>query len=173
MTPIGTHLDTAQRSDLFKWFHLERVGQARDQNGLDRVDFRPTGASFRPLVQLSTWLNAESRIVQLRLALARDFVNDPRQGAFARDIAKSFLRATSPRGEPPEFSDLVHEIEFGPAGKAAPVIMAASRALPPLPQTPSPGYRVYLGEAASHAIAWPGGLVEIEDAGEELLLAVR
>jgi hypothetical protein len=173
MTLIGTDLDTAQRGDLFTWFHLERVGQARDQNGRERVDFRPTGEGFRPLVQLSTWLDPESRIVQLRLALARHFVDDPRQGVFARDIAKSLLRATARRGEPPELRDLAHEIEFGHAGHATPVILAASRAPPPLPQAPSPGYRVYLGGAGSHAIAWPGGLVEIEDLGGELVLAVR
>src|SRR5262245_44757395 len=117
---IGASLDNAKRHDLFRWFHLEQEGDPRKEGRLQIVAFRPSGVAFHDLVLVSLWIEENGAIQRLRLTLARRFVNDPRQGMFARDIAKSVLRATFRSNDPPELRDLVNEIEFGRAGNSAP-----------------------------------------------------
>jgi hypothetical protein len=53
--------------------------------------FRPSGAAFHDLVALEALTGADEALRELRLLLARSFIDDPRNGAFALDITKSFL----------------------------------------------------------------------------------
>jgi hypothetical protein len=161
---IGQDIDQAQRHDFFRWFHLGVAGGEQDGGGRTRVDFRPTGNSFHGLVVVSTWLGANEQVQCLRMTLERRFIDDPRQGMFARDIAKSLLRVASPQDAPSELGDLINEIEFDWAGVSVPIISAVGRPRPTLPQPPTRGYLVYLGQSPGHEVTWISGSVRLENA---------
>lgn len=161
---IGQDIDQAQRHDFFGWFHLGVAGREQDGGGGTRVDFRPSGNSFHDLVVVSTWLSSNDQVQYLRMTLERRFIDDARQGMFARDIAKSLLRVATPRDGPAELADLINEIEFDRAGVSVPVISAGGRPRPTLPQPPTRGYLVYLGQSAGHEVTWINGSVHLENA---------
>ena len=69
--------------------------------------FKPSGEKFHPLVTVKVTTDGAGRILALEMALARSFIDSPRDGIYARDIAKSFLQAGLPAsrdGKPPTLS---------------------------------------------------------------------
>lgn len=97
----------AAASGFFAWFHLEPAELPNR--------FRPTGEAFHDLVALDVRTNGpDERITSMALRLERRFIDDPRDGVFARDIMKSFLRAALPPdvlAAIPSLSDTVASIE--------------------------------------------------------------
>ena len=160
---IGQTIERAQNHALVLWFHLRAVGPKSSEGAQARIDFRPSGSSFRDLVLLSAWLDADERILRIAMSLERSFIDDPRQGMFARDIAKSLVRTEMREGDPPEIGHLADEIEFDRTGVAVPVIVAHQRAHPTLPQPPTRGYLTYLGQFPAHEIARASGRVHLEN----------
>lgn len=118
---FGSNLDSLRTSEFFQWFSLEP-----DTAGDGTAHFfRPAGPAFHDLVQLQVLTGGSDDIRELRLHLARSFVDDPRNGAFALDITKSFLHAAL--GATP----LVEALENGLARKAD--IFMADAGLPERP----------------------------------------
>ena len=90
---IGAELKAALDQEFFRWFHLERyeppqaLADERTWHG-----FRPSGEKFQAVVTVNLETDAADRIIDTKLCLDRAFVEHPKDGAFARDIAAGFLR---------------------------------------------------------------------------------
>ena len=104
----------------------------------------PSGAAFRDLVNLHLTGNATHQLQEAKLCMDRVFVADRKNGAFARDITRSFLNWALPASDRAKIAGLIEEIG-NMAASGAPVIRHASVPDPVLPAQPSAGYRVFLG----------------------------
>lgn len=83
---FGNSLAALEGSHFFHWFSLEATGVS----GATRT-YRPAGAAFHDLVKLDVILSSGS-VREMRLSVARSFIDDARNGAFALDLTKSFLQ---------------------------------------------------------------------------------
>jgi hypothetical protein len=145
------NLQTEQGSDFFTFFNLEPVGAPISAAGSQTWhSFRPSGAAFRKLVELDVLTAADGTIVAAYLGLDRSFIDDPGNGIFARDIAKSFLTWTV-RKPSPEIGNLIANLA-NPAASGTVVIMSGPAPAPPPPDTTG-GYAVYLGHGQRAAFA--------------------
>lgn len=157
-------------SDFFTWFHLEETGPAREEGERKILEFKPSGEAFRDLVSINVVTNGEGRIQEMHLALARSFIDDATNGIFARDIAKSLLRAAVPRENQPDIEDLTNEIEFlFSSGRA---VITAQQDLPKLPDQPSVGYQVFLGREKLYEQVFSRCVVRLENASDILKLSL-
>ena len=86
-TFIGMTVEQALKTDFFTFFHLEKSGE---RGG--KIEFKPSGERFHDLVTVSVGLGDKSHIGSMELIMKRSFVDDKSNGAYARDIAGSFLR---------------------------------------------------------------------------------
>src|SRR5260370_1361246 len=143
---LGEKLEQARKTEFFRWFHLEETGR---QAGASVVQFKPSGEKFRSLVTVNLSVDSGQRLVGAELILSRSFVDSGRDGMFARDIAKSFLRVVTTAEDRKAIASLVAEIEQPPASLSTPLIVR-NRPAPSLPVAPSPGYRTFLGEQKSY-----------------------
>lgn len=152
---LGSSFGDAIASPFFSWFHFEPAEVPRR--------FRPSGAAFHALVALDVETTGEPRlgagaprpegaeqVAGVTLRVLRRFIDDPRNGVFARDVTKSFLRAAlSPEmlTAIPAMSDTVAAIED--LSQSVPVIVR-TRSPWHAPDTTvsTPGYDVYLGRQA-------------------------
>jgi hypothetical protein len=132
---IGADLAAVrQGSDFFTFFHLEPTGPASPERV---TEFRPSGEDFRQLARLTVTVDAGGKITAMTLTLKRSFIDDPTNGVFARDIAKSFLRDAPPAADEKGVSDLADDIEhaggpfatanYAPKTEAYGVYMGATR----------------------------------------------
>jgi hypothetical protein len=85
---LGLSLADAQTTDFFVFFHLNETSRERDVAKRVVVNFKPESSAFRKVVTVRTTLDAQGRIVQIELLLARSFV---RERVYSGDIAKSVL----------------------------------------------------------------------------------
>ena len=137
---VGMRLDEAARTGFFQWFHLEPV----ERPDLHTTSFKPSGPSFRELATVTARTDDANRIVAIELALARSFIEDPQQGMFAADIAKSFLDAALAAPERAHMQHLIDTIAHG--GTYARPILAAGPRGPGLQiERLSAPYQVWLG----------------------------
>jgi hypothetical protein len=105
---IGADLTAVrQSSDFFNFFHLAPTGPA---NAPGVIDFRPSGSEFTSLVDVGVTVDGADRITAMSLTLARSFIDDPANGVFARDIAKSFLQAAPPPADAQQVGLLATDI---------------------------------------------------------------
>ena len=89
---IGSRLDAAQKTDLFTFFNLTEDGRAPDGAHV-RATFKTSAKSpFRPLMRVELQLTGNDAVSAAQVALSREFINS-KNGVFARDLAKSFLKA--------------------------------------------------------------------------------
>jgi hypothetical protein len=152
---MGSSVDDLAASPLFAWFALVREDEVRRQRTLE-VTFRPEGPAFHDLAELRVSAAADGRLESLELRLARGFVDDRRNGMFARDLAKSFLRGALDRRNVQSLAGLDDEIEWGGTFDV-PVLMRAPSPSRIPPGSPTPPYRVFLGrderfECALHGV---------------------
>ena len=96
----------------FKFFNLTEAGPRTSEGGLNVVTFRPAGGNFRRLVKVNVTVGGDGAVRAMELTVDRSFVEDRANGIFARDVAKSFLRAAVPKADAPKIGDLANEIEF-------------------------------------------------------------
>jgi hypothetical protein len=134
-------LDEAMRTDFFQWFHLEPAARPDGRT----TSFRPSGPSFRELATVTARTDDANGIVAIELVLARSFIEDPRQGMFAADIAKSFLSAALAAPDRDHMQHLIDTIGHG--GRfARPILSAAPRDAGKLQiERDSAPYQVWLG----------------------------
>lgn len=122
---VGAGLAEAEKtSDFFTFFHLTPTGPA-DARGV--TAFRPSGPDFQALVLVTTTTDKAGRITAISLTIRRSFIDDPANGVFARDIAKSFLGDASQPADAASLKPLIDAIQ---SGSRAPV---------------SPDYAIFIG----------------------------
>lgn len=141
---LGESLEQAKQTEIFRWFHLEETGRTARV-----VHFQPSGDKFHDLVTLNLSLDSRGRLVGAELVLLRSFVDSGRDGMFARDIAKSFVRVVTRAEERNTVADLLAEIEQPPANLSQTLIVGA-RTMPKPPAESTPGYQVFLGKLPSY-----------------------
>jgi hypothetical protein len=141
---VGDRLEEMRQTDFFKFFHLTEAGPRASEGGLAVVTFRPGGGPFQRLVKVVVAEDAGGVVRAMELTIDRPFVEDRANGIFARDIAKSFLRAAVPRADAAKIEDLANEIEFPKELEGYEI--ARTRPDPKLPAQPTAGYLVYLGK---------------------------
>jgi hypothetical protein len=151
---IGQPLATAKTNELFTFFNLAQTGSGPCGAG-QQLEFRPTGAQFHALAAVEAVTDAHGDVAAMALILDRGFVNDPVNGIFAADIAKSFIGDVSSPQTPPPFSNLAKEIQAGAASRGMVISNTAAGATAP-PGPPSAAYQVFLGQKPS-AILTPNG----------------
>jgi hypothetical protein len=140
---IGEPLAVAERNELFTFFNLAETGRQTCGGG-ELLGFRPTGAQFHALASVSVVTDAKGDIGAMILMLDRSFIDDPANGVFARDIAKSFLRDVSGPSPGAIVARLAAEIEAGAASSGTVIYQSGAAPAPP-PGPPSAAYRVFLG----------------------------
>jgi hypothetical protein len=149
------NLQSELQSDFFSFFHLAPAGDPiAVAGGQAWHSFRPSGPAFHALVEVDVLTGSTGTIAAASLGIARSFINDARNGVFARDIAKSFL-AWAIRSPSPQIGNLIANVaDFARSG--TPVIMRGSVPAPPPPDTTGL-FDVYLGNAAGATIT-DGGI---------------
>jgi hypothetical protein len=157
---FGSSPRSFSASPFAKWFSLkpapERVGR-----------LRPEGAAFHDLVSIDMETQGV-RLSALVLTISRAMIDDPRNGPFARDIAKSFLLALA--ADDAGIARLADEIMHRDVGAA----MIRRGAAPPIPVEPSPAYRAFAGQGAAYVIDLPGLAIDIaRGKGDALCIAAR
>jgi CHAT domain-containing protein len=107
---LGPNKSSALKSEFFTFFDLRQVDSAA-RDGETAITYKPQARQFRDLVTAVLTVDASQNIVGAQLALNRSFIEDPANGVFARDIAKSFLLAcVTDLEEYPELSDAAKTI---------------------------------------------------------------
>lgn len=138
---LGGTRQSAEAGGVFQWFGLALVESLVLAPDRTAFHYRPTGEAFHHLAEVVLEGDAAGSLSGIELRLARSFIEDPRNGIFARDIAKSLLR-DGLSASTPELDDLRNEIEFP---RALPIGMIRARPAPVLSEAASPGYEVFLG----------------------------
>lgn len=140
---LGDTRQAAEASGFFRWFNLEPAGEESPTPTRRAAYYRPEGPAFHALTELLLSMDESDRLSGLELRLARRFIDDPCNGLFARDIAKSLLRDSLTGENAKLLADLSNEIEF-PRDLSVPVFTARTVEVA-LPAEPTPGYLVFLG----------------------------
>jgi hypothetical protein len=158
---LGGRLDQARETEFFRWFHLEQT-EVKQAGGQKVVAFKPGGGKFRALVTLNVTTDGRDRLQALDLVLARAFVDDPRDGVFARDMVKSFLLAVFGDSGDQGLQDLIHEIQY-PMFQGPGVISRTPPADLKLPPAPTPCYQAYLGRQPACTLDQAGHSLRLEN----------
>lgn len=106
---IGMSMDDTTKTSFFQWFHFAPVTSPAAGIAV----FKPSGEKFHNLATLSVNLGANRRITSIDLAIARSFIDDPRDGIFAADLGKSFLAAALPPDDRTAMQHLIDTIGYG------------------------------------------------------------
>jgi len=158
---FGDTRQAAEQSGFFRWFTLQEVGAESPAPTRLTVHYRPEGPAFRSLTEVVLTLDESGRLSGLELRLARSFIDDPRNGLFARDIAKTLLRDSLNGANAVLLADLINEIEFGVTG-AVPVVTARTDPVA-LRDEATPGYLVFLGRRGRHEVRLNDGRLILEN----------
>lgn len=158
---LGETVEQARKTEFFRWFHLEETGRTRGKAGTV-VHFKPSAEKFRSLVTVNLSVDSRRRLTGAELVLSRAFIDSGKEGMFARDIAKSFLRVVTSAEERRALSSLIAEIEQPPANLSTTLIVR-ERPTPKLPAAPSPGYRTFLGKQSSYQQSLVKGGIRLEN----------
>jgi hypothetical protein len=166
---IGQPLATAQSNELFTFFNLAQTASGTCGSG-QQLEFRPTGAQFHSLAAVEVMTDAQGAVGAMALILDRGFINDPVNGVFAGDIAKSFLSDVSGAQAPSPIAALASEIQAGAASRGT--VLAGPATAPSPAGPPSPAYQVFLGQKPTGALTPNGevlGLANLQQAGKPVL----
>jgi hypothetical protein len=112
----GLKLSTAKEDDFFTFFRFKEVERHETSKDKTLVMFETGTAGFG--VQLAIVLSTkDEKVKAMTMVLPRKFVDDEKNGIFARDLAKSFLLAGVPEADAATIKTLVQEIQFGGQAK--------------------------------------------------------
>jgi hypothetical protein len=141
---IGAELQSVQqKNDFFIFFNFAPVNREVLPDGKTVVRFKPTGEAFRSLVTLWATLIPGDKIQQLRLEVARNFIEDPKNCMYAADLVKSFL-VQAQTSSADRIGSLATEINARTMAQSSTVILT-SQPLPPINDPPSVAYTIYRG----------------------------
>ncbi len=135
-------LAEVEKSGFFNWFNLAETARAPAGGGLTKIVFRPTGPKFHDLALVEVTVDSKSSIVRIDLVLKRSFIENPGNGIFARDIAKSFILDAPPPDS--YLQTLADEIRYN-ATSSHPIIVGPGFKRPKLPEPPTAGYQTFIG----------------------------
>ena len=169
---LGGRLGQVRETEFFRWFQLEQTDLNRA--GAQTVAaFKPSGEKFRPLVTLNVTTDGQDGLQALELVLSRVFVDDLKDGVFARDIVKSFLLAALAGSGDQRLNDLINEIQY-PLFHGPGVIVPTPSADMKLPEAPTRCYQVYLGRQTAGTLDLGDRRLGLENrrVGETLSLIV-
>jgi len=144
---VGRKLEEVRGEDFWTFFGFQPTGPATVVDDGTTVEFRPRAERFAPLVRVKLAVDSTGTIREMELAISREFVDDPTNGIFARDVVKSFVRAAMPADDLPDVETLANEIQF-PREDAPGTTTVRATPAPALPAQATPPYRVYLGRDA-------------------------
>jgi hypothetical protein len=144
---LGADLNRARsQADYFRFFNLEQIGESQHlQNGEQLLAFKPSGAAFRDLVTIYVQTDPKGLISILRVVIARSFIDDSRNGVYARDLIKSSLLDGVNQSDAGSLKELADEIQFRNVKRT---VLVGSE-LPSLPATPSAAYLVVNGTSST------------------------
>jgi len=156
---IGMTLGEARRMHFFQWFNLEPTTVP----GAALEVFKPSGEKFHDLVTVTAQVDAAERIAMIELVVARIFIEDPREGIFAADMAKSFLEAALAPEDRAHMQHLVDTIAYG--GSYAVPILAARASDHPAPEISrnSAPYLVWLDKNSHWQRPFDAVLLEVQN----------
>lgn len=140
---LGQRIDwVRRRSDLFRFFHLEPTEQTPAS-----VVFKPAGAAFRDKVTVTVGIDSRAKIQSVEAVLHRSFIDSPRDGVFARDLAQSLLAQSLPTKDRSLIAELIEDIRERGEPNAVIVRRDGSRSVAVTHRPTAPGYDVFLGLA--------------------------
>lgn len=126
LSVYGKQLSKAYSDDFFQFFRFRVVGVSITKDGFMEIIFKPPKRNpSRTSVKLKVVLTKEGAIKRMDLGLARSFINDSKQGMFARDVAKSFIQAGVHKDDYDKVRPLVNEIFF--RQKLTPIVIGESK----------------------------------------------
>jgi hypothetical protein len=146
---IGSPLAETAKSDFFTWFHLEKTDETAGAAGSHVLDFRPSAPRFHQLTAVEITVDSSGVVRRMDLVLRRAFIDNPGDAPFARDIAKSFLRAAPPALASEQLKTLADEVEYRISSSER-ILVGPGYRKPPLPDIPSAGYETYQGTRPSY-----------------------
>lgn len=147
---FGDTRHAAEQSRFFRWFTLLPAGDEAATPTRRTVPYRPEGPAFHASTEVVLTLDESDRLRGLELRLARIFIDYPRDGLFARDIAKSLLRDSLTGENASVLDSLINEIEFT-RDLTVPVLTARTAEVV-LPAEPTPGFLVFLGRRGRYEV---------------------
>jgi len=110
---FGVDMQDAYGRHFFSHFRFRPIGLSVTSDGFTEMLLRlPRSSRFRPFVNVYVALDGEGKIMRARIHLRRRFIEDKVQGAFARDIAKTFVQAAVPEDEFEKVRPITNEIFF-------------------------------------------------------------
>lgn len=165
------NVEEAKQTDFFRWFSMMETGTAKDETGRKIVIFRPDGEKFHDVVSLDLVLHEYGTIAVAHLTLAKAFVDDPMDGIFARDIAKSFIRAAIPAVDEGSVADVANDIEYRHDFSLITGVPAAER--PQLPPEPTSGFLAFVGEKDVYKQTFRQSRIRIEQVSRDTGSAVE
>ena len=144
---LGTDFKQARsQADYFRFFNLEPIGPTQHlENGEQLLAFKPTGAALRDLVTIYVQTDPNGLISMLRVVIARSFIDDPRNGVYARDLIKSSLLDCLSESDAGNLKELADEIQF----RDLKGTLLVRSELPTLPAMPSAAYLVVNGTTSA------------------------
>ena len=157
---IGSKLSAAEKTDFFVFFNFAPVGEEKHADGTRATSFKPTGDAFKALVTLGVGTDASGAIAKLDLAVARSFIDDPKNGIYAADLVKSFLGSAAATSAGDEVNSLAVEINARTMMKMSGTLLTA-QPLPQVPATPSAAYQTYAGNPQPQTLDYPSGKVQV------------
>jgi hypothetical protein len=133
---FGSTPDALTATDFYRWFHLEQTAMTRAEDGRTTAAYRSIG-QFRELAVLSIESSADGWTDAMNLRVARSFVDDPREGVFARDLIASFIReAAAEQGYEDRVAALLLALRNPPLPRRCEVVYTNSNPIPFLPRLP-------------------------------------
>ena len=105
--PVKSVLESSQ---FFQFYHLAVDSVGTESDGKQIYYCRPSGGPLRDLAQVVVGADRNRNVYEVALTLARSFVDDPKNGKYARDITAYFLRWVPAPDEAQELSRLSSRI---------------------------------------------------------------
>ena len=165
---VGLRLDDAARTEFFRWFHLEPTARLDAHT----IPFKPSGSDFRELVTVTARTSDDGLITAIDLAVARSFIEDPKQGMFAADMAKSFLAAALAAPDRAHMQHLIDTIGHGGRYARPILILGAERRALEIEPDSAP-YQVWLGRNSHWRRPFDAVLLRLENVVIEAVPSLR
>jgi hypothetical protein len=133
---FGPRPDAVVATDFYRWFHLEQAAVMPTADGRTTAAYRSTG-QFRELAVLYIGTDADGWTDGTHLQVARSFIDDPREGVFARDLIASFIReAAAEQGYEDAIAALLLALRNPPPPRRGEVVYTNSNPIPFMPRLP-------------------------------------
>ena len=132
---FGSTPDALTATDFYSWFHLDQTGVMRRGDSGTTAAYRSTG-QFRESAVLYIEAGADGWTEAMCLQVLRSFLDDAREGIFARDLIASFIReAVAGQGYEAGLAALLQTLRQPSPARRSEVVYTNSN---PIPFTPRP-----------------------------------